>query len=183
MRMSHTIRVATPQDAEQIQAIYGPIVQNTAVSFETEIPEIERIADQISKTVKTLPWFVLEQDEGIIGYAHATRLRERAAYRWSVEVSVYVRPTARSSGIGRKLGTAVLDALSEQGYVNAFGIVALPNPGSVRLMEALGFFPVGVLRKAGYKLGAWHDVGWWQRTLAGHDPDPSEPKPFSEIRR
>ena len=181
--MASHVRVATPGDAEQVRSIYGPVVRDTAISFETEVPTAERLAERIETTLRTLPWFVHEQDGEIMGYAYATQLRERAAYRWSVEVSVYVRPHARTSGVGRGLGNAVLDALTEQGYVNAFGIVALPNPGSVRLMESLGFFQVGVLRKAGYKLGAWHDVGWWQRTLARHSDEPSEPVPFAQLTR
>lgn len=177
--MGKSIRVATPADAEQVRAIYAPIVSGTAISFETEVPSTERIAERIEGTLRSLPWFVHEQDGQIVGYAYATQLRERAAYRWSAEVSVYVRPHARSGGVGRGLGQAVLEELADLGYVNAFGVVALPNPGSVRLMESLGFFQVGVLRKAGYKLGAWHDVGWWQRTLNSHSPDPVEPRPFS----
>ncbi len=100
-----------------------------------------------------------------MGYVYARALRPRPAYQWSVETSVYVHAVLRRSGIGRALYTSLLKVLVLQGYFSAYAGITLPNPASQGLHEALGFKPVGIYREAGFKLGAWHDVGWWQLAL------------------
>ena len=97
---------------------------------------------------------------------------DRIAYQWSTEVSVYVDPARHRGGLGRALYTALFRVLVLQGYANTYAGVTLPNAASVGLHEALGFKPVGVYRRIGWKLGAWRDVGWWQRELAGADDAP-----------
>jgi phosphinothricin acetyltransferase len=101
----------------------------------------------------------------VAGFAYGGPHRTRAAYRWSVDVTVYVAEQARGHGVGRALYGALLPALAERGFHAAFAGIALPNPGSVALHEAVGFTPLGVYREVGFKLGRWHDVGWWQRLL------------------
>jgi phosphinothricin acetyltransferase len=130
---------------------------------------------RIAEVTARLPWLVCERAGGIAGYAYATPHRTRAAYQWSVETSAYVHAGARRSGVARALYGALLALLEVQGYRNAYAIITLPNPASVALHEALGFRSVGVHRGAGYKLGAWHDVGWWQRALAARTRDPGPP--------
>ena len=103
------------------------------------------------------------------------RHRERKAYQWSVDTSAYVHPEYWRRGIGRGLYRSLFEILSAQGFMNAYAAIALPNAGSVGLHESVGFRPVGVYRSVGYKLGAWHDVGWWQLGLRNHEPSPSEP--------
>ncbi len=164
--MAMTMRVARPEDAAAMHAIYAPIVASTTISFELDAPSIEEMRGRIESTLVRLPWLVSEDDEGALdGYAYASRHRERAAYRWSVDVSAYVRADRRGRGVGKALYVALFDRLVELGYFQAFAGIVLPNAASIALHEAVGFKALGVYRDVGYKLGAWHDVGWWQCTL------------------
>lgn len=160
------IRVATPSDAEAITVIYSPIVANTSISFELTPPTVEEMRGRIVKTLADLPWLVSVDAQGSVnGYVYASKHRERPAYQWSVDVTAYVREDARGRGIGKGLYQALFAELVTQGYFQAFAGIALPNDGSVALHESVGFEPIGVYRKVGFKLGAWHDVGWWQKEL------------------
>ena len=159
------IRSATAADAASILAIYAPIVRDTIISFETEVPTAAEIAHRIDATLKTYPFLVAEMRGAIAGYAYAGEHRARAAYRWSVDVTVYVAAPARRSGVGRALYARLLPMLAQQQFHAAFAGIALPNPASVGLHEAMGFTPVGIYREVGFKFGRWHDVGWWQRLL------------------
>jgi phosphinothricin acetyltransferase len=166
------IRVAAAADAPAIARIYRPIVESTAVSFETEPPDDDEIRRRIGDTLETHPWLVCDLDGVVAGYAYASRHRVRAAYQWSVDVSVYVDGRRRRRGVARGLYTSLFAILAAQGFFNAFAGIALPNAASVALHEHLGFEPVGVYRHVGFKLGAWHDVGWWQRPLQpDHQPE------------
>ena len=171
------IRLATGADAEAIAAIYRPIVADTAISFETNPPGPAEMEWRIAATLPFAPWLVYEEHGKIAGYAYGSRHRERAAYQWSVDVSVYVDDAFRRRGIGSALYTALFPQLRLQGFFAAHAGITLPNAGSVGLHESLGFVPVGVYRGVGYKLSAWHDVGWWQRSLRDRIPDPPPPRP------
>jgi phosphinothricin acetyltransferase len=175
-------RIAHAEDAAAIAAIYAPVVANTAISFETESPDAAEMRSRIEKTAGAgLPWLVAEDAAGdVCGYAYASRHRERAAYQWSVDVTVYVREDQRGRGVGRALYERLLPLLASLGYCQAFAGIAQPNPGSVGLHEALGFEAIGVYRRVGFKLGAWRDVGWWQKPLAGGDT-PLPPRPFTGL--
>ena len=176
------IRPARAADSAGCAAIYAPFVTGTAVSFETEPPTAAQMAERIASCLRTHPWLVAEDRDGLLGYAYATAHRRRPAYRWAAEVSVYVRPQARRRGVGRALYGRLLNDLSRCGYHLALAGVTLPNAASVALHEAMGFEPVGVYRGVGYKLGAWHDVGWWQRALGSVAAgDPAPPVPYPEI--
>lgn len=175
------IRTAAPQDAEAIAAIYGDYVRGSAISFETEPPSPEEMAGRIETVLKTHPWLVAEAEDGIAGYAYASPHRERAAYRWSVDVAVYMRPTIRRRGAGRLLYDALFRILSAQNFHKAFAGIALPNSASVSFHEAMGFTLVGVYPEVGFKFGAWRHVGWWERTLALLPAPPPEPVPFPAL--
>jgi L-amino acid N-acyltransferase YncA len=168
------VRVADHADAASILDIYAPIVTGTAISFEENVPTREEIERRIATSHV---WFVVETVGGVGGYAYAGRFHPRDAYRWSAEVSVYVAERARGQGLARKLIDSALDWLLEHGYVNAFAGITLPNPASVGLFESLGFETIGVQRQAGFKMGAWHDVGWWQRMLREQPVPPPGLKP------
>lgn len=175
------IRVADAGDAPEIHRIYAPIVRDTAISFELEVPSEADIAARIAKTLPEFPWLVDERDGGLAGYAYASRHRERLAYRWSVDVSCYVDEAWRGRGVGRGLYTALLRLLRLQGFQSAFAGIALPNAGSIALHEAVGFERVGIYRQVGFKLGAWRDTGWWQCSLGEPVPQPDPPRPFSAL--
>jgi L-amino acid N-acyltransferase YncA len=168
--MAHDIREARPEDAVGVLEIYGPIVRETHISFEEESPSLEQISERIAESHL---WLVAESGGEILGYAYAAPFHPRPAYRWSVEVSVYLRPEARGRGLGRQLLEGLLERLREMGFVNAFGGVALPNPASVRLFESLGFERIAHQEQVGFKLGSWYDVDWWQLRLR----DPTVPPP------
>ena len=173
------IRMATLDDAEALAAIYGPIVERTLISFEERAPGPDGMRERLAKVRATHPWLVLE-DRGVLGYAYATVHRERAAYRFAVDTSVYVAEAARRRGVGRRLYAALFRLLRAQGFFRAFAGVTLPNDASLGLHAALGFEPVGVYRSAGFKFGAWHDVMWLGRTLRDGLPE-REPEALASL--
>lgn len=169
------IRLATEQDAAQIRAIYAPIVHNTSFSFEITTPSLSDMRQRITKTLERMPWLSCEQDGLVIGYAYANPHRMRIAYQWSVEVSAYVHEQHRRKGVARALYTALFEMLCIQGFYNIYAGITLPNEGGVRLHESLGLTEVGVYRGVAYKLGQWHDISWWQRTLQELPAQPVAP--------
>jgi L-amino acid N-acyltransferase YncA len=180
--MAKTIRLAAESDAASIRDIYAPFCEATPVSFETEAPTVEEMRQRIAKTLKSLPWLVCEDDTQVLGYAYASPHRERAAYRWSVDVSAYVNERFRRSGVGRALYTSLFALLRLQGFCNALAGITLPNPGSVGLHQSMGFQPVGVYRAIGYKCGQWHDVAWSQLVLRERGMEPADPLEFAIAR-
>ena len=176
-----SIRLATERDAEEIAAIYAPNVTDSIISFELEPPSAEEMRRRIEVTLERYPWLVCERRGRVLGYSYAGAHGSRAAYRWSVDVSVYVHEEAHRTGVGRALYTSLFAALDLQGFYNAYAGATLPNPASVGLHESVGFRPVGVYRGVGYKLGAWHDVGWWHLPLRERGADPDPPAELSAV--
>lgn len=168
-------------DAEQLLEIYRPVVLETAISFEVESPSVAEMQERIAHTLERLPWLIIEDEGRVVAYAYATPHRERLAYQWSADVSVYVHPKARRRGLARRLYTSLLDILRFLGYYNAYAGIALPNEGSLRLHETMGFTQIAVYHKVGYKQGLWRDVSWWGLVLQPHSPSPAAPLLFSEM--
>jgi L-amino acid N-acyltransferase YncA len=181
------IRAAMPGDAAAIAAIYAPHVLTGTVSFEVEPPDARAMRTRMAASDGLYPWLVVTEDSGgepgggVLGYAYATKFRERAAYRYVVETSIYVADVAQRQGAGRLLYKALIDTLKAQGFVHAIGAIALPNDASIRLHEAVGFRRAGVYREVGYKHGAWIDVGIWQCELNAPAIPPAEPRPFEAV--
>jgi phosphinothricin acetyltransferase len=173
------LRDACVGDAGAVQAIYAPAVASTPISFETDVPSVEEMAERITTTTARFPWLVAELDGEVVGYAYAAAFNDRAAYRWSVSTSVYVADTAQRRGVGRVLYDALLPRVRMQGFVNAYAGIALPNEASVALHEGFGFRQVAKFPAAGFKLGAWHDVGWWWLALV--EPPPAAPRDVEPI--
>lgn len=180
--MPPLIRLATPDDAEQVHAVYAPYC-HTPISFEAVPPGPDEMRRRMVQVLENHPWLVCEKDGEIVGYAYAGRHGECAAYRWSVDTSVYIGQQHRRLGLGRALYTSLLGMLSLQGYVNAYAGVTLPNAASVGLHEAMGFQPVGVYRQVGFKYGTWHDVGWYQRLHQPMPLHPELPRPLKDVRQ
>lgn len=161
------IRRATAADAAGVLAIYAPIVESSAISFELEPPGIQEFTDRMTTVMTENPWLVKE-DEGLItGYAYATVFRSRAAYSHTRESSVYVHPGYHRRGVGRELMLALLAELSARGAHRVVAGATLPNPGSAALHESLGFRYVGTFHEVGHKFDQWHDVGFWELSLHG----------------
>lgn len=176
------MRLATRDDAAAIAAIYRPIVEATTISFEESAPTDDEMRARIERTLTTYPWIVLDQGDGVRAYAYGGRWRERAAYRRSVEVTVYVREDARGRGAGAAAYAALFRVLAAQGFRRAYGGITLPNDASEALHRAAGFTPVGVYHEAGFKLGRWCDVAWYERALSDSAAvPPPEPIPLPQL--
>ena len=175
-----TIRLVDAGDVDAMLAIYAPVVENTAISFETAAPSADEFASRLDAVLARYPWLVCEIGGRVAGYAYAGEFKTRAAYQWSVESTVYVHADFRRLGVGRAALASLFACLRLQGFRAAYAGIALPNAASVALHESMGFKRVGVYPKVGYKLGAWRDVGWWRLALADmpDDPPPAPPIPL-----
>ncbi|NEK60004.1 N-acetyltransferase [Geodermatophilus sabuli] len=172
--MSGTVRDATVEDAAACAAIYAPYVTDTAITFEDDPPTAESMARRITAAQQRHAWVVLEDAGRVVGYAYATSVKDRAAYRWSCEVTVYLERGRGRRGGGRALYTALFERLAARGHRMAVAGMTLPNEASAGLHAALGFEPIGVQRRIGWKHGAWHDVALVQRPLGDRTGPPAE---------
>lgn len=154
---------------------------NTAISFEEAVPSVEQMRERIATTLQTYPYLVAVQEGRVVGYAYASQHRARAAYRWAVDVTVYVAEGQRRSGVGRQLYDVLLPVLSRLGYRSAYAGISLPNEGSVGLHERLGFQHIGTFPQVGFKLYAWYDVGYWRFELGDGTPYPQDPERFQSL--
>ena len=168
--MSMLVRDATEDDAAACAAIYAPYVTDTAITFECEPPSVAEMARRIAAAQGTHAWLVLEEEQRVVGYAYGGLFRAREAWSWSCEVSVYLKTGRRRSGAGRALYEALLTRLAGRGYRTAVASMTLPNEASEGLHRAMGFEPVGVYPRIGWKFGTWHDVAFAQRALGADGP-------------
>jgi len=175
------IRLALPTDSGAIADIYAPAITDNATSFEATPPDAAEMARRIESLRAAYPWLVCEEDGELLGYAYASRHRERAGYLWSVEVSAYVHPAAHRRGIGKALYTSLFAILALQGFRNAYAGITLPNPASEALHKAVGFTIVGVFHNIGFKQGEWQDVMWLERQLHYLETDPAAPRLLAEV--
>lgn len=178
------IRSARSEDAAAFASIYAPIVTGTMITFEEIAPSTDEMRHRIGTIMERLPWLAAESDERVVGYAYASPHSDRAGYRWSVNVSVYIDPGSHRRGIGRRLYAALLDILERQRFRRAYAGIALPNDASVGLHRAMGFEEVGLYRRVGWKLGSWYDVMWLGRNIGIDTEDrttPAEPVPFATL--
>jgi phosphinothricin acetyltransferase len=178
--MAFLIRLARSDDAAAIAAIYRPYVEKSRISFEETAPGADDMAARMQSPLH--PWLVADEDGRVLGYASCSPYHRRPAYRWTVETSVYVAQDAHGRGVGRALLSALIDLLTQQGFVTAIAAIALPNPVSVALHERLGFVAAGTYRGVGFKLDEWTDVSLWQRDLAPRRAVRREPLPFAKLR-
>jgi L-amino acid N-acyltransferase YncA len=180
--VSPIIRIAVPEDSPSIEDIYAPAVTHQVTSIETTAPSPAEMAARIAKVLTTCPWLVCDSGGEVIGSAYASPHHERAAYRWSVDVSAYVSARIHRRGVGTALYVSLCEILALQRYRNAYAGITLPNAASEGMHSRHGFTLVGVYHHVGYKFGAWHDVAWFERPLLPSIKDPPEPEPFDRIR-
>ena len=171
-------RPALACDAPRLVEIYAPFVADTAITFAT-VPLTE--VDFLHKMEGPYPFLVCEDEGRVRGYAYAALFREKEAYRWDVELTIYIEPSAQGKGIGTMLMEELLGLLRRQGYLNAYSCITLPNPGSIALHKRCGFQQIGLFEKSGYKLGRWHDVVWLALPLGSFEGEPKEPVPVQCI--
>ena len=177
------IRLATSNDAAGILEIYAPYIANTSFTFETEVPSVEEFAERINTYLINWPWLVCEVEGKIAGYAYATKHRERVAYQWSIESSIYIHDDFQKAGIGRALYTAMFVILRKQGFRNVYAVINLPNEKSVAFHESLGFTYFATYEQVGYKLGKWKNVGWWRLILNEFGDEPAAPVKFADLNK
>ena len=177
------IRLATPADAAGCLSIYRPYVESSHSTFEIDVPSVDAFAQRMARFLETHPWLVAVDDARIAGYAYAAPFKDRPAYQWTAEVSVYIAPDRSRRGAGRALYRSLLRCMHGQGYLNAVGLIALPNDASVALHESFGFERVALLPKPGFKAGRWHDVGWWWLALGPAPSPPRPPLPLAACRK
>ena len=171
------IRLTSTDDADGIRAVYAPFV-DTPVTFEEEAPSCEAYRERIAEICEKYPCLVAEEDGRVVGFAYAHELRERIAFQWNAELSVYLAPAAQGQGVGSRLYAALIELLRLMGIKAAYGVVTSPNPASERLHRAFGFALMGVQPHAGFTCGAWHDVAWYVREIAPFEDAPAPPAPF-----
>lgn len=159
------IREVTLDDAAQMLAIYAPHVETSAVSFELELPSIEEFQQRIQSYTAKYPWYVACVENQIVGYAYASAYRERKAYQYCVETSVYIAENAQQRGIARALYTTLFDALKQRGFTQAFAVITQPNEKSVAFHQSQGFESFALFEKVGYKFEQWHDVLWMRKYI------------------
>lgn len=182
------IRTATVEDAEAILAIYAPYVTDTAITFEYEVPGIEEFRERIRHTLKRYPYLAAEKDGVIIGYAYAGPFKERAAYDWAVETTIYVDASRKKMGIGKKLYAALEQSLAQQNILNLNACIGYPEQedeyltkNSVEFHKHLGYRLVGEFYQCGYKFGRWYNMVWMEKQIGKHTDDPRSVIPFEEL--
>ena len=171
------IHLASADDADGIRAVYAPFV-DTPVTFEEEAPSREAYRERIVRICEKYPCLVAEEGGRVVGFAYAHELRERIAFQWNAELSVYLAPTAQGQGAGSRLYAALIELLRLTGIKVVYGVVTSPNAASERLHSAFGFALMGVQPHAGFTCGAWHDVSWYVREIAPFEDAPAPPVPF-----
>jgi len=174
------LRFAAADDAPILREIYH-CYTGTFTTFEYELPSVEEFTHRITHTLEKFPYLVAEENGTILGYAYAHPERERLAYQWNAELSIYLRPEATGRRIGTALYEALLELLTLQGVRNAYAIVVAPNPASEGLHRSQGFRLLGIHRKTGYKNRVWHDTLWYEREVAPHNPEPAPLIPIGQI--
>lgn len=174
------IRFATIDDAKALLEIYAEYI-NTKTTFESELPTISEFQDRISSVLEMFPYLVCEEDSRILGYAYAHKFRERAAYQWSCELSIYVEQQEQSKGIGKKLYQSLIEILKFQNVQMLYSGVTIPNEKSEGLHTFFGFQPVGVYHNAGYKCSNWQSVKWFELRIGDLSASPKPLQPIYDL--
>ena len=175
------IRTANPGDADKLLAIYAPYVEKTAITFEYKVPSVAEFSSRISAVLRNYPYLLLEMQNRVLGYAYANAFKERAAYDWAVETTIYLHWNARGKGYGRMLYSALEEELRCRGFLNAYACIASapqPDPfltyASRDFHTAMGYTLCGTFHQCGYKFCRWYDMIWLGKSLGEHPQKPRE---------
>ena len=177
------VRVAKKEDAKAILEIYKPYILQTAFSFETEVPSVDEFSARIEKYLQKYPWLVAEIKGQITGYVYGSIHREREAYQWTCECSVYIHDDFKGKGIGSELYAALFSIMKTQGYRNVYAGITMPNEASEKMHQRSGFEKFAEYKNVGCKFGRWHNVGWWRLQINEHHVNPEPPLPFNKMGR
>ena len=175
------IRLATLKDAPALLKIYAPYVEQTPITFEYEVPDVEEFTSRMESVLEKYPYLVAENNGEILGYAYASAFKTRAAYSWSVETSIYVKMGVEHSGIGTLLYEKLEACLRRQNICNLCACIAYPNPPSEAFHERFGYRLAAHFNRSGYKQGEWHDMIWMEKELCAHSIPPLPFIPFPEL--
>lgn len=175
------LRLANINDAQDILNIYKPYVKNTTITFEYDVPSLDEFKNRISTISENFPYIVCEIDDAIVGYAYASKYRGRAAFNWTVELSIYVNENYHNHKVSHKLYSSLLDILKIQGVYNAYACITIPNEKSKKFHDKFGFNLVGTFTNSGYKSGKWIDVIWMEKNLIDYSLTPENITPISLI--
>lgn len=177
------LRIARASDASALAAIYAPYVRETCITFELEAPDAAEFARRMGRTLERYPYLVAEEEGTVLGYAYAGPFKERAAYDWAAETSIYVDRAARGRRVGARLHEGLARCCRAQGVTNLEACIAYPDEGgSVGFHEHLGYRMVGRFERCGYKLGRWSDMVWMELFLGPHPSQPEPLRPFAQMR-
>ena len=183
-----TIRTANLDDAAALLAIYAPYVEQTAITFEYEVPSLEEFRGRIAHTLRRYPYLVAEENSEILGYAYTGPFGERAAYSWAVETSIYLRQDVRGKGLGKRLYQTLEDVSRAQHVQSLYACIAYPDADDAHLTgnslafhTHLGYATVGRFPHCGYKFGTWYNMAWMEKTLGDHAVPPAAFVPFPEL--
>ena len=177
--ISGIVRPAAPEDAKACVAIYRPYVENTAISWELEVPTADEMARRIAGLRATHEWLVLQRGDQIVGFAYGQPLKRLASFQWTAETGIYLHVDHHRTGGGRELYSRLLHRLAERGYRQAFAGITQPNEGSNAFHRSFGFADVGLYRRVAWKHDDWHDVAWVQLDLLGHAGGDGPPEPIA----
>lgn len=170
-----SIRSASVKDAEELLNIYAYYVENTAITFEYNVPTLELFTKRIENTLKKYPYLVVEKDGEILGYAYAGVFKDRVAYDWSAEATIYLKHDAVKCGLGRILYEALEKEMKKRGFLNLYACIGYPvdedeylTKNSAQFHEHLGYEKVGEFHKCGYKFGRWYHMVWMEKIIGEH---------------
>lgn len=176
------IRIACKEDAKRLLEIYAPYILNTAITFEYIVPSLEEFEKRIIKTIKNYPYLVAEKDGCVVGYAYTSAFKNRAAYDWAVETSIYIDMNCQGNGIGKALYDALEKISKLQNILNMNACIAIPDQGSVAFHKKIGYTQVAHFHKCGYKFNQWYDMIWMEKMLGRHPLKPDEFIPFEKLK-
>ncbi len=177
-----TYRIATTDDAQAIQEIYRYYVEHTFITFDFDVPTVEEFAHRIAHTLQRYPYLVAVKDNQVIGYAYAGIYKDRAAYDWSVEISIYLDNKLQHQGVGSRLYQTLEHYLKEQRVTNIYSCISYPNDASIHFHEKWGFEQIAHFHRCGFKLGKWRDMVWLEKFIALHLDDVKPFIPFQELQ-